>query len=48
VLSISGLLVAAAILLREFGTLSPRGAMAAARERLSGAPWRRPLPDSAT
>ena len=48
VLSVSGLLVAAAILLREFGTLSPRGAIAAARERIPGAPWRRPLPDSAT
>jgi Lysylphosphatidylglycerol synthase TM region len=48
VLSISGLLVAAVILAREFGTLSPRGAMAAARERMNGAPWRRSLPESAT
>jgi hypothetical protein len=48
VLSASGLLVAAVILAREFGTLSPRGAIAAARERLGGAPWRRSLPESAT
>ena len=48
VLSISGLIVAAVILAREFGTLSPRGAVAAARERIPGAPWRRSLPESAT
>jgi hypothetical protein len=48
VLSISGLLVAAVILAREFGTLSPRGAMAAARERVGSAPWRRSLPGSST
>ena len=48
VLSASGLLVAAVILAREFGTLSPRGAIAAAHGRLSGAPWRRSLPESAT
>ena len=48
VLSISGLLVAAVILAREFGTLSPRGAIAAARERVGNAPWRRSLPGSST
>jgi Lysylphosphatidylglycerol synthase TM region len=48
VLSISGLLVAAVILAREFGTLSPRTAMAAARQRVGAPPWRRSLPESAT
>jgi Lysylphosphatidylglycerol synthase TM region len=48
VLSASGLLVAAVILAREFGTLSPKSALAAARARVGSAPWRRSLPESAT
>ena len=48
VLSVSGLLVAGVILAREFGTLSPRTAMAAARQRVGAPPWRRSLPESAT
>jgi hypothetical protein len=48
VLSISGLFVAGIILAREFGTLSPRTAMAAARRRVGAPPWRRSLPESVT
>lgn len=48
VMSASGLLVAGIILAREFGTLSPRSAMAAARRRVGSEPWTRSLPDSST
>jgi hypothetical protein len=44
VVGLVGLVVSAAILLREFGTLHPRRAVAAARQRVPSAPWPAPLP----
>jgi hypothetical protein len=44
VVGVVGLVVSGAILLREFGTLHPRRAMAAARQRVPSAPWPPPLP----
>jgi Lysylphosphatidylglycerol synthase TM region len=48
VVGLVGLLLAAGILLREFGTLHPARAVAAARGRVVPAPWTRSLPASTT
>jgi hypothetical protein len=44
VVGVVGLVVSGAILLREFGTLHPRRAVAAARQRVPSATWTPPLP----
>jgi uncharacterized membrane protein YbhN (UPF0104 family) len=48
VLAITGLALAVTIIAGEFGTLSPRRALAISRERVPGATWTRSIPASTT
>jgi uncharacterized membrane protein YbhN (UPF0104 family) len=48
VLAVTGLILAVALIAQEFGTLSPRRALALARERVPDPAWRRSLPASST
>lgn len=48
VLGLAGLVLALTIIGGEFGTLSPRRAVAIARQRIPGATWTKPLPASST
>jgi len=48
VLAVAGLVLALTIIAGEFGTLSPRRALAISRQRVPGPAWTKPLPASST